>query len=446
MKGRKLMKMKPSRLIAIILCSALLIAFAAGCGGGGGGGSSNVTLEFWMQNYGDDPLGQQALMDGITERFKEETGITVNVTYIDWGQALARYTLASSGGEAPDAADTFFANSWRLIGGDDYGPMMIDDLAEELNAEGKMYSVAIAETKFDGHWYALPWRGDTRAAAYNQAHFDEAGITEFPKTYDELLEVAELLTIRNGNEIERSGFLFSVGGSRFDQQWFGILAGHGGAIMNANYTEFTFNSPQGIASIQFMQDAVHKYNIIPDYVIDPTFSSEELYYAEKASILLGAGPGFLRNVTINAPHLADVTKSAVMPSLTGTGISSIAFAAPVVVFKTTEHPDEAKEWVKFFVSTEVQLEMMKELSLVNSWIEVMEDDYFYNDPWFRNFTTQTGLANPGDMPTPEWSEVGSFPSGPLNVMLTEIMAGDDVQTAVDKAMRGVEDIYAAVGG
>jgi multiple sugar transport system substrate-binding protein len=402
--------------------------------------SKGATINFWMQQYGDSPERQQNFMNSIVEQFKKDTGITVNVTYVDWGQAHTKYTLAATGGEAPDAADTFYAYSWVKIGGEKYGPMIIDDIVAEIG-EDRFYNVARPECYIDGHWYGLPWRGDTRAAAYNQQMFDEAGITSFPKTYDELIEVGKKLTTYNSDgTVDRAGFVFRTDGSRFDQTWFTLLAGHGGKLMDDSFTRWTFNSPAGFESLKFMYDSVFVHRIVPEAVIDPSYNSNDVFMAGKAAIILGAVPGDLPTIQRNAPQIAPYVRSAVMPSKTGSGISSVAFAAPVCVYKTTKNPEAAKAWLKYFCSKDVQLQASKELSQVSSWLDVMNDPYFQNDPWYKPFTEQTGRSNPGDMPVSEFSEICAWPSGPLNTMCTQVMAGGDIQAAMDECMVKIDDI------
>jgi multiple sugar transport system substrate-binding protein len=429
--------MKHSRLfLALLLAVFSVLPLFAGGGSQQGGGSIN----FWMQQYGENPQAQQNFINGLVQKFKADTGITVNVTYVDWGQAHTKYTLAASGGEAPDVADTFFAHSWVKIGGDKYGPMIIDDVVAEVGENG-FYDVARPECYINGHWYALPWRGDTRAAMYNQRMFDEAGITQFPKTYDELIEVGKKLTTYNADgSVDRAGFLFSIGDARFDQTWFALLAGHGGKLMNDNFTQWTFNSPAGRESLKFMYDAVYTHKIVPTAVIDPSYDSGQVFMAGKAAIILGAGPGSLQDIKMNAPQIAPYVRSAIMPNKTGSSISSIAFAAPVCVFKTTKNPAAAKAWLKYFCSKEVQLEAMKVMGLVSSWLDVMNDPYFQNDPWLKPFAEQTRRANPGDMPISEFSEIDAFPSGPLNTMCTQVMAGGNIQAAIDECMGKINAI------
>jgi multiple sugar transport system substrate-binding protein len=393
-----------------------------------------------MQQYGDNPQAQQTFVNGLAEKFKADTGTTVNVTYVDWGQAHTKYTLASTGGEAPDVADTFFAYSWVKIGGDKYGPMIIDDVVAEVGESG-FYDVARPECYINGHWYGLPWRGDTRVAAYNQQIFDEAGIKEFPKTYDELIEVGKKLTTYNSDgTIDRAGFLYFMNHARFDQTWFALLAGHGGKMMNDNFTQWTFNSPAGRESLKFMYDSVYTHKIVPAAVIDPSYNANQVFQAGKAAIVLGAPADFYTSCKANAPQIAPYVRSAIMPSKTGSGPSSIAFAAPIYVFKTTKNPAAAKAWLKYFCSKEVQLEAMKVIGLINSWLDVMNDPYFQNDIYYKNFDAQTRRSNAGDMPIAEFSEIDAFPSGPLNTMCTQVMAGGNIQAAIDECMAKINAI------
>ncbi len=404
------------------------------------GAEKDITISFWMQQYGDEPAAQKSFLDRITNQFNQETGINVKYSIIDWGQALTKYTLASTGGQAPDVAETFFAYSQVKMGGENYGPMVIDDVVEEVGDDG-FYEYAKAECFMYGHWYALPWRGDTRFAAYNEKHFNDAGIKNFPATYDQLIEIGNKLTQRDASgRIQRSGYNFRTANARFDQTWFSILAGHGGKLMDDNYEEFIFDSEPGRESLQFMQDSVHEFNIIPENVIDPSYDGPMVFMAEKSSIILDINPEVKRNVRNQAPQVAEVTRGAVMPSKTGDGISSIAFAAPVCVYKTTKHPEAAKEFLKFFVSEEVQLDAMKTLTLVNVWKDVMEDPFFSESDWYQAVLAQNKRAQPGDMPIPKWSQVDAFPQGPLNTMCTNIMAGNDIQESIDKAIIDIKKI------
>ncbi len=394
-------------------------------------------IDFWMQKYGSDPAAQDTMLSEMTAAFKEQTGITVNYSIVDWGQALNKLTLASTGGEAPDVADIFFTASLAQIGGEEYGPMVINDVAEEMGVDS-WYEAGNAEATIDGDWYGIPWRMDTRVLLYNTEHFEEAGITAPPTTWDEMISIAEQLTIKDGDNFERAGLAWFNQMARFDQTWFALLAGAGGSLMDPTFSEITYNTPEGLASLEMLRSVVG--TVASTSTIDPTYDPVAEFMAGKVSMVFGVTAETRNNIETQAPQMAGKFASAVMPSQSGEGASSIAFSAPISVFKTTEDPEAAKEWVKFFCNQENQLKASQTLSLLNSRIDVMEDPFFSEDAWLSVFTEQAARAVPGDMPLATWSQIDAWPDGPLPTLCTEVMAGEDIQTALDKSVAGFEEI------
>lgn len=401
------------------------------------------TITYWMQKYGTSPDTQIKALDQLTADFYEKTGIKVEYSLVDWGQAHTKYTLAMTGGECPDVADTFFAYSWVAIGGEERGPMNIDDVVEELGGEDKFFGFAKPECYVNGHWVGLPWRGDTRISCYNSDMFAEAGIESFPTTLDELLTAAQKLTTYDAKgNVDRAGFLFRQSGPALAQTFRALLAGMGGSVMNEDYTEFTIDTPEVRETLQFMQDCLYKYKVMPTTILDPTFTADDAYAAGKAAIVFGAVPDYLETLKNNAPQIADVTVGAVSPSKTGEGASSIAFAAPVVIFNATEHEGAAKEWLKYLFQTENQLTLSEGCGTVSVWDDVLKQDRF-SSQWYQTVLQQNSRAVPGDMPVTVWSQVDASPNGPLNTMVMDVMAGNDIDTAIATCVAAINEIIAS---
>ncbi|WP_289285394.1 extracellular solute-binding protein, partial [Parablautia intestinalis] len=183
-----------------------------------------VELTFWMQSYGSDPSIQRAALDKVTADFKEKTGITVNYAINDWSSANQKLTLACTGGEAPDVGDVFFTKSFALMSSEDAGLMVINDVIEDMGGESTWLAAGKDEACVDGDWYGVPWRFDTRVLLYNTEDFEKAGITEAPKTWDELIEVAQKLTETDANgKITHAGLAWNSDMGRYDQAWFSML-------------------------------------------------------------------------------------------------------------------------------------------------------------------------------------------------------------------------------
>lgn len=450
-----------------ILLSLCLTLSLAGCGGpsptpatgsaapvssAGGAGSTSTalpslqgkTIKFTMQKYGNDPSAQDKVLKELTAKFKEETGCTVNYSIIDWGQALTKLTLACTGGEAPDVADAFFTHSIVQMGRGKYGPMEISDILNELGGEKAFFPIAIEEVKVDGKIYGIPWRMDTRLMVYNTDDFKSAGIAKPPVTYDELIEDAKKLTkVDSSGNITHSGMVWSIGQSRFDQTWFSLVAGHGGRLMNEDYTKMAFNNQNGYDALKLMVDAVKTYKVCTPNVIDPSFDANAEFMAGKTSIILGLNADFKTAVEAQAPQLKGKFAAALMPNKTGEGVSSIAFAAPICVMQSTKEVDAAKAWVKYFCSTDNQVKFCTAVNLINSSKAVMSNPVYADDPWLSVFPKQAERAIQGDGQNPVWSQIDAFPNGPLNTMCTHVMAGQNIQQCMDTAEKECERILSS---
>ncbi len=441
---------KVIRLIGVILVMAMMVTGFAACGsskktadaGEQTPESSTASavkpnepseISFWIQKYGSDPAAQDKLLKEMTEDFEAKTGIKVKYSIVDWGQALNKYTLACTGGEAPDVADVFFTASLIKIGGDTYGPMEIDDVAREMG-EDSWFQAGKDEAYQNGHWYGIPWRFDTRVLLYNKDYFAEAGVAAPPATWDEMIETGKKLTQTDAKgNITRAGLAWFNMMARFDQTWFALLGGAGGSLMDEGYTKPAFNTQAGVDSLALMRDVNVKHKIAVPNMIDPSYDPVSEFMAGKVAMVFGVTAETKNNIENQAPQLKGKFASAVMPSKTGEGPSSIAFSAPIVVFKTTKNADASKQWVKYFCNTENQLKASKTLSLLNSSKAVMSDSYFSQDEWLNSFVKQSERAVPGDIPVAQWSQIDAWPSGPLPSLCTEVIAGKDIQTSIDKA-------------
>lgn len=399
-----------------------------------------TTITFWMQPYGNDPSLQTAFLDEITADFYDQTGITVDYTITDWSSANKKITLACTGGEAPDVGDGFFTSSFAQMSSDEYGLLPLDDVVEEMGGEDTWIVAGKDECCVDGTWYGIPWRADVRAMMYNTEYFEEAGITEVPTTWDELVKAAQMLTVKdeNGN-ITRAGLAWNADVGRYDQLWFSILAQSGGSMMNEDFTEFTFDSEEGKESLQFLSDVINVYDICNNS-LDSSYNALTEFAAGNSAILFGV-PGETENSLLStAPQMEGKYASAVLPTKTGEEACCISFSAPIFIYKSTQNPEAAKEWLKYFCSYEVQLEASKTLSLLNSRADVMADPYFAEDEWLGAFAESATNAVSGDMPLTTWSQMDAWPDGPIPHMCAQVVDGQDIDAAIEECMESLEKI------
>lgn len=174
------------KIMAAGLAAATMLSMAA-CGssdnaGDEGTADNPVTLEVW---------GWEPLLKNVKEAFeKENPNIKINIT--NAGTADDQYTALnnaiSAGKGAPDIAQVeYYATAQYALGGSlqDLSDLGAKDYSD-FYTPGTWSSVNI-----NGGIYGLPMDSGPMAMFYNKALFDQAGVTEAPKTMDEYYEAAK---------------------------------------------------------------------------------------------------------------------------------------------------------------------------------------------------------------------------------------------------------------
>jgi len=220
------------------------------------------------------------------------------------------------------------------------------------------------------------------------------------------------------------------------------MAQNGTSCIDLQGTKALIADPAAIESLQFMQDLVLKHKVMNPSHASATVDTIQEFLAGKIAILLGANPDAIKMQQASAPQLDGLVLGARLPSKTGgDSISSIMYAAPVSIMKTTADVESAKTFLKFFMRDENQLLISKATGLINANKRVMGDDYF-KAQWFQALADQANYALNGDIPVPFWSKISAFPQGPVANAVNQILAGSDVKQQAEQAAKEINLIIA----
>jgi len=192
---------KRKGLLKLLTISTIAATIFTGCASNGGkdaGSSSSspaaskdkVKVTFWTNARHDADLMQEKI-----KTFNETNSSNIEVEYQimtdNYEQAIQ---TAIQAGEAPD-----IMNAKMKLKFEDLVKMnAIEPLNEFLTDEdkarfGDLISVE-RQNSIDGKTYSLPNYGSTWRLIYNKDLFDKAGIQEPPKSLDELVQDAKLIT------------------------------------------------------------------------------------------------------------------------------------------------------------------------------------------------------------------------------------------------------------
>jgi multiple sugar transport system substrate-binding protein len=200
-------------------------------------------------------------MDSIIAGFQEEfPDITVNNVPQTWDRRDEIVTTALAGGDPPEI---IMASRQEIVKFADSGaiaPITAFVEAEGIDPEA-YYPSEISSMWWKDQLYALPMPtagGETGLYFYNTTLFEEAGLDPEspPETWDELDAAAEKLTKRSSDgAIEQMGASLPVTHLAFLAQ----LYTNNGSLYSEDMKTATFNSAEGIETLQWLLDFTNKH-------------------------------------------------------------------------------------------------------------------------------------------------------------------------------------------
>ncbi len=171
----------------------ILGAFAlAGCGAGGSGdsgGDGDVSLTLWQNSTTGD--GQEFWKNAAAAYEKENPGVTVKVQSIQNEDLDGKLQTALNSGDAPDIFLQRGGGKMQAMVAAGQLMDLTDKIADDVKSE--LGEAALSAESLDGKVYAMPLAIQPGGLWYSQDLFAQAGITETPKTIEELTAATEKL-------------------------------------------------------------------------------------------------------------------------------------------------------------------------------------------------------------------------------------------------------------
>ena len=151
--------------------------------------TGNVTLTYWGL-WEDSSVVQSA----ISEFEKENPTIKVSYSKEDSKQYRERLTTRMNNGTGPDVFR--FHNSWYPMLSKYLVPVPTD-VVSASDFKKNYYPVAQQDLIKNGAIYGIPLEIDTLAIYINTDYFKTAGISSYPKTWEEFINAARKLTVKD---------------------------------------------------------------------------------------------------------------------------------------------------------------------------------------------------------------------------------------------------------
>lgn len=239
-------------IIMIMLALALIMPmFAGGASEAAAEDDSPIVLEFWTH----EDSARQALEERYIAEFCElHPNVTVNVTRQSAEKLRELIQTAFASGEGPSFFNLPIENEYQYI---EAGRVAVADY-ETLgfkNAEDLLASYEdgmIDAVVYDGEVYGLPLELTNWSIYINKKVFRDAGLdpeTDYPKTWEDMVEISKKIVIRDGDIITRRGFDFRYS---YELTYFVPMVEQLGGSLSE--TEGCVNREAWVKALTFMQN------------------------------------------------------------------------------------------------------------------------------------------------------------------------------------------------
>jgi len=198
----------------------------------------------------------------IDEYEKLNPNVHIELQTVPFGDLLKKITTSRLSNDGPDIFHIYSAWLPELTGG--------KALAQAPQAYGddikQGYGANIVESvTTDGQIYGYPTELTLYALNYNKKMFEEAGIKEPPKTWDELLDAAKKLSKSEGGKVTQQGFgVITSWDSGVLHPWMTLLQSNGGSLLSEGNKKAAFNSKEGLETLDLYKKMIDGKMLNPE--------------------------------------------------------------------------------------------------------------------------------------------------------------------------------------
>jgi len=389
--------------------------------------TEQTTLQVWInrpRNYMDQ---LQRMAD---EEFTPKTGIKVNFSTMPNEQRL---TLASASGTAPDIA--LGISNWIPfelgIRGAALNLKQFDDFAEVIRpfSPGAFLPLTVGDQVF-----AIPETQDFYVLFYRKDILDSLGIP-VPDTWDDVIEILP--------ELQRYGMNFysPIAGAPGNKPFMvtaPFIYQHGGDVFGKDAFETGIDSKESLEGIRLMTDLFKLYGIplqIPNF----------FEHLRNGTLPIGIG-NFATYVQMQvaAPELAGLWKIAPAPGIKRDGETvrwHPGSAQVSMIFKDTEHPDEAWTFLKWWLSAETQLRFANQMQTLYG------KEYLWNTANLDAFRQVFWPEEDKQVILEQWRWLKEVPKTPSSYMIERELSNiwnkvvfdeENIQSTVEESVDVIE--------
>jgi multiple sugar transport system substrate-binding protein len=295
-------------------------------------------------------------MNAVAEEFMTANpNITIEMTYVPYENVHDKFVTGMA--TTPPAydvvmVDVVWYDEWIKAG-------YLTDITSRVTADEKnnIFPTAWNVVTRNGKAYGMPWLLDTKYLFYNTDILNQAGFTQPPKTWEELITMAQAIKSQDLVEYPIVWSWKQAEASICD--FTALLYGNGGQFLDASGAP-AFNNPQGVAALQWMKQTIDDGLTNPASVTDLEGDVLNVFNSGKAAFALNWL--FMYDVAnfdttqSQVTGKVGITTIPVFQSMAGSLVSaSVDGSSGFSVAATSPNIDAAWKYVEYLTSEAVQM-------------------------------------------------------------------------------------------
>ncbi|MDK2897638.1 MAG: multiple sugar transport system substrate-binding protein [Candidatus Atribacteria bacterium] len=312
--------------------------------------------------------------DWAAQEFEAETGIKVNMVRIPTEDLHTKLVVSISAGQYPDLL------IWNIRPGLEFqGLGVVEEVSSVIDEVGRdnfptatltMFQAPLGKqweiplfARLAGYHYWKDWLLDAGLDPNPTVLDDGSMVVNAYNTWDDVLETSKKLTkdLSGDGTIDQYGAGFQYNRKGFGDSAayaFSVITTFGGHLFDSQTGEVVINSPQTVAAYQFMKD-IYKSGVMPPGVVAWDGYDNNKYFMDRTVGFIVNSNSVISNVRENDPELADKIGVTIAPAHPETGLRTYSGSPDTMTIFKTDNTDSAKEFAKFLLKANTQVEMFK---------------------------------------------------------------------------------------
>jgi multiple sugar transport system substrate-binding protein len=412
-----------NRVPLLVRCSTILTAVFAGLSSVQA--KDHVDIEFWDMIWG--PPEYIDVGKALVAQFNQEHA-DIRVTYrsIPWTNWYQTFVTAIGSGTAPDISTGAAYQAVQLY---DQGAILpIDDVISQWKSNGKLddfLADSVDILKYDHHYVGLPWAIDLRVWYYRKDLLAAANIQP-PTNWDEFESAAQALTKPAADQYG----VVACGDTLGSHYLYTVILNNGGGLFTED-RKSDLDSSRNLEALQFLADLVAKKCVYP---------ASAGYHDEDEVSAFTQGKGaftvYPPGLGTRVPKFGD--KISVLQPMAGRhgDRGTVYWVNPVMLFKQSKHPAEAKVFLEWWSEHEKDLWLKGHVTQLPVRKSFMADPYFQDNPETKSIIDNylplaKTTATHSTQIFPKLNEIEG--EGVMQTLMQNLLQGKPVDASVKEA-------------